>query len=80
MENSTTALATSYETTLSEFVKGLGNYGINIDSMITSISTYKDGTTGYNIVTSAGKQYEILDRPRTHTGPRFVLLRSNMAI
>jgi hypothetical protein len=60
-----------------EFIKELSNYGINLDSPITSISTYKDGTTGYNII---GNLYQILERPKTYSGPRFVLLRSNMAV
>ena len=78
-ENPGTVLATSYEATLSEFIKELSNYGINLDSMITSISTCKDGTTGYNITTSTGREYQILEKSKTYTGPRFVLLRSNKA-
>ena len=57
-----TILATSHEVTLLEFIKELSNYGINLDSPITSISIYKDGTTGYNII---GNQYQILERPKT---------------
>src|SRR5205814_5502799 len=70
-------LVTSYETTGLEFIAGLSNHGINLDSIVTPISTYKDGTTGYNITTSAGKQSQILEKPSTYTGPRFNLLRSN---
>ena len=76
-ESPGTVLVTSYETTGLEFIAGLSNHGINLDSIVTSISTYKDGTTGYNITTSAGKQFQILEKPSTYTGPRFTLLRLN---
>jgi len=32
-----TVLVTSYESTLSEFIKELSRFGINLDSIITSI-------------------------------------------
>ena len=76
-ESPGTLLVTPYETAGLEFITGLSNYGINLDSTVTSISTYKDGTTGYNITTSAGKQFQILEKPSTYIGPRFILLRSN---
>ena len=76
-ENPGTVLITLYQFTLSEFIKELSGFGINLDSMITSISTYKDGTTGCNVTTSTEKQYQILERPKTYTGPRFVLLQPN---
>jgi len=77
-EDPATVLVTSYETTLSAFLQCLGDYEIDLDSIITSISAYKDGTTGYNITTSMG-EFRILERPKTYTGPWFLLLRYNKA-